>query len=107
MLFCTFTPPIERITPTTTVANARNITTTPATGPDGFNYMNAATNTSLTRSDFDFRFLDVKPGRRHVPDPAPEEAEVERWNAERDLQEQVPEIHDQRRAETDDGHPDY
>jgi hypothetical protein len=49
MLFCTFTPPIERITPTTKVANARNITTKTVTGPGGFNYMNAATNTSLTR----------------------------------------------------------
>ena len=65
-----------KLTKKVTVINGQNTTTTPVTGPDGFNYMNAATNTSLTRSDFDGRFLDVQPGRRHVPDPVSEHPDL-------------------------------
>jgi hypothetical protein len=37
---------------------------------------------------------------RDVAKPAPEQAKVERWNAERTLQEQIPKVRDQSRANT-------
>lgn len=44
--------------------------------------------------------------RRHVAKPAPEQAVAQRRDAEHTLQEKMPEVQDERRANTDDHRPD-